>query len=341
MTTKLFTLVLLQLLAWQTPVNALTITGASTEGMRILLLIHSRTGNTLAAAEKIKVGLEHNALSHVDIKRVPSFAWAMPSSQAVAALPIATHEELSSYDHIIFGSPVYFFSPAAAMMEFVQQSMDLWRNETLKGKQVAVFFASNGNGVQAAVETLRTSLRALHMESDTLNNACPIGAADWEAFGRCLSERMTTGSTPTPIELPPAPAPVGNYKPYRIANNLVFINQIALSNGKVLYPGIIGTSVTEEQAKISTHQAMLNVLAVLNQAVNGDLSRVKQVVEISGFFNAQVGYTMHSSLLNEASALAVLFFGSERGSHARAAFGVSSLPLDSPVEIKAIFEIMP
>ncbi len=140
------------------------------------------------------------------------------------------------------------------------------------------------------------------------------------------------------LVLPKAPDPVGSYVPYKKVGNLVFINQVSLVDGKILTPGVIGEKVSEEQAKQATKQAMLNVIAVLNQAVGGDLDKVKQAVQMTGIFNTAKGYTQHANLMNEASALLVDVF-EERGVHTRATFGASSLPIDSPVEIQAIFEV--
>jgi len=140
------------------------------------------------------------------------------------------------------------------------------------------------------------------------------------------------------IKLPEMPNPVGNYKPFTIANNLVYINQIGLKNGQPQYIGTIGKEVSEEQAKENTRTTLLNIIAVLKQACGGDWSKVKQSVQLTGFFNTQSGYKNHSILLNEASDLLVEIFG-EQGKHARAAVGASSLPLDVPVEIQAIFEL--
>ncbi|ARS37812.1 NAD(P)H:quinone oxidoreductase [Pontibacter actiniarum] len=140
------------------------------------------------------------------------------------------------------------------------------------------------------------------------------------------------------LELPELPNPVGNYTPYSRSGNLVFINQVALKEGKVLYPGVIGEDLTIAEAKEATHQTMLNVLAVLREATDGDLSRVKQVVQLTGYLNTPPGYTQHAEVMNVASDLAVAVFG-EKGKHARAAIGASSIPVNSPVEIQAVFEV--
>ena len=140
------------------------------------------------------------------------------------------------------------------------------------------------------------------------------------------------------IVLPEAPKPVGNYVPYTISNHKVYINQVALKEGKILNPGKVGAGVTDEQAKEATYQTMLNVIAVLKEACGGDLNKVKQCVQLTGFFNTTPEYTQHAGIMNSASNLTALVFG-EKGKHARATIGAVSLPINSVVEIQAIFEI--
>lgn len=140
------------------------------------------------------------------------------------------------------------------------------------------------------------------------------------------------------ITLPETPKPVGNYKLYKISGNQVFINQVALKNGKIEHPGKIGTQVTEEQAKEATKQTLLNILSILKEAAGGDLNNVKQAVQLTGFFCTDDNYTRHAVVMNEASNLLVEIFG-ESGMHTRATIGAISLPLASSVEIQAIFEL--
>lgn len=140
------------------------------------------------------------------------------------------------------------------------------------------------------------------------------------------------------IVLPNVPDPVGNYTPFARSGDIVFISQIALKDGKVLYPGRINKDITENEAKEAVKQTMLNVIAVLKSASGGDLNRVKRCVQLTGIFNTPDGYTHHANLMNPASDLTVEIFG-ERGRHARGTFGANSIPLNSVVEIQAVFEI--
>jgi len=140
------------------------------------------------------------------------------------------------------------------------------------------------------------------------------------------------------IELPNVPQPAGNYVPYVRSGNLIFINQVALKDGKIQHPGKLGVDITEEQVKEATRTTLLNVVAVLKDAVNGDLDKVVRCVQLTGIFNTTDTYTQHAQLMNTASDLVGEIFG-DKGKHARATFGASSIPVNSPVEIQAIFEV--
>jgi len=83
---------------------------------------------------------------------------------------------------------------------------------------------------------------------------------------------------------------------------------------------------------------MLNILAVLKEAVDGDLNKVKKCVQLNGIFNAPAQYTDHAKLMNSASDLTVEIFG-EQGKHTRSTLGAASVPGNSAVEIQAIFEV--
>jgi len=138
--------------------------------------------------------------------------------------------------------------------------------------------------------------------------------------------------------LPETPKAIGNYLVAQQSGNLVYINQIALKDGKVLNPGKLGFSLSLTQGKEATQQTILNVLSVLKAHLKGDLSRVNKVVQLTGFFNTSDDFTDHAVVLNEASNILVDFFG-EKGKHARASLGVSSLPMKSSVELQVIFEV--
>jgi len=81
----------------------------------------------------------------------------------------------------------------------------------------------------------------------------------------------------------------------------------------------------------------LNSIGHLKNAVE-NLDKIKSCIKINGYINSVNNFENHPALLNSASDLLVKIFG-EKGKHARAVVGVSSLPLNAALEIETIFEI--
>jgi enamine deaminase RidA (YjgF/YER057c/UK114 family) len=140
------------------------------------------------------------------------------------------------------------------------------------------------------------------------------------------------------LSLPAVPPAVANYVPAVRTGNLVFLaGQIARGpDGKYL-TGKLGRNLTEAEGAAAARQCTLQLLAALRAEV-GDLSRVKRIVRVGGFVNCTDDFTAQSQVVNGASDLLVAALG-ERGRHARAAVGVSSLPAGAPVEIELVAEV--
>lgn len=141
------------------------------------------------------------------------------------------------------------------------------------------------------------------------------------------------------ITLSSPPRPVANYVPWVKTGNLVFVSgQLPVVDGKATVAGILGASVSVEQAQAAARQAGINVITQLNDACGGDLDRVVRVVKIGGFVAATADFTQYPQVMNGASDLMVEVFG-EAGRHARTTVGVPSLPLNVCIEIDAIVEV--
>ena len=141
------------------------------------------------------------------------------------------------------------------------------------------------------------------------------------------------------IELPQAAAPIANYVGYTIAGNLVIISgQISIQEGKPHHVGKLGAGISIAEGREAARLCALNVLAQLRHAAGGDLDRVKRCLRLGGFVNCTPEFTDMPQIVNGASDLMVEVFG-DAGRHARAAVGVSSLPLGVAVEVEALFEI--
>lgn len=141
------------------------------------------------------------------------------------------------------------------------------------------------------------------------------------------------------IELPEAAVPVANYVSYVRSGNQLFVSgQLPVANGKVLYSGQVGTDVSVEDAQAAARQCVLNLIAQVKAACEGDLEKVQRVIKLGGFVSSAAGFTDHAQVINGASDLISELFA-DKGKHARAAVGCSSLPLGAAVEVEGIFEL--
>ena len=137
------------------------------------------------------------------------------------------------------------------------------------------------------------------------------------------------------ISLPIAPEPAGSYVPVVISGNLAFVaGQIPMEGKHVKFTGKVDSiEIGQEAARLCT----INALAQLKASL-GSLDKVKQVIKVTGFVNCEPSFVDHVKVINAASDLLVNIFG-EKGKHGRAAVGVSSLSVDSTVELELIVEV--
>ena len=141
------------------------------------------------------------------------------------------------------------------------------------------------------------------------------------------------------INLPEAPAPVGAYVAFKKADNMLFISgQLPIGiDGKII-KGKIGTDLTLADGQAASRLCVINILAQAKKAMNGDLSKIKSCIKITGFVNSSDNFVDQPKVINPASETLSKVFG-DKGKHARAAVSTNSLPLGAAVEIDAIFEI--
>ena len=135
------------------------------------------------------------------------------------------------------------------------------------------------------------------------------------------------------LELPAAPAAAGNYLPYRIHGDTLYIaGAITMANGELTHTGKVGDVQSVEGGYKAARVCTLNAIAVMKAAL-GDLERVDKILLVSGFVNAVDGFTQAPAVINGASDLLVEIFG-DAGKHARVAVSTSGLPLDTTVEVQ-------
>ena len=141
------------------------------------------------------------------------------------------------------------------------------------------------------------------------------------------------------IELPNAPDPVGAYVAFKKIGNLLFISgQLPISKDGEMIKGKIGAGLDLEDGQRASKLCVINILAQVKKALDGDLNKVKNCIKITGFVNSTDDFKDQPKVINPASETLSTVFG-VNGKHTRAAISTNSLPLGAAVEIDAIFEI--
>ena len=141
------------------------------------------------------------------------------------------------------------------------------------------------------------------------------------------------------IELPEAKAPVGSYVATKIVGKLLYVSgQISIDAKGNLIKGKVGKDLTTDEAYKAAERCGLSIIAQVKNACNGDLSKVKSCVKLTGFVNSIDDYIEQPKVINGASDLISSIFG-EAGMHTRAAVSTNSLPLGVSVEVDGIFEL--
>ena len=141
------------------------------------------------------------------------------------------------------------------------------------------------------------------------------------------------------INLPEAKTPVGNYVATKIAGKLLFISgQISIDENGKLIKGKVGKDLDLNAGYKAAERCGLSILAQVKKACNGDLSKIKSCIKLTGFVNSTDDFSDQPKVINGASDLIALVF-EDKGMHTRAAVSVNSLPLGVSVEVDAIFEL--
>ena len=141
------------------------------------------------------------------------------------------------------------------------------------------------------------------------------------------------------IVLPEAKAPVGNYVATKIIGKFLFISgQISINEEGKLIKGKVGKDLNTDEAYSAAKRCGLSIIAQAKNACNGDLSKIKSCIKLTGFVNSTDNFTEQPKVINGASDLMADIFG-DAGMHTRAAVSTNSLPLGVAVEIDAIFEL--
>lgn len=142
------------------------------------------------------------------------------------------------------------------------------------------------------------------------------------------------------LTLPPAPKPLGVYKPLLIIDNRwVYVSgHGTVQADGTLIRGRVGEMLTLDEGKLAARQVGLAILATLTENL-GSLNRVKKVIKVLGMVNCTSDFERHPYVINGCSELFAAVWGTEDGVGVRSAVGMGSLPDNIPVEIEAMFEL--
>ena len=116
-----------------------------------------------------------------------------------------------------------------------------------------------------------------------------------------------------------------------VQNVLYLSGTVPLRNGQPFRPGLLGRDLTIEEGAEAARQAVLLSLATIRYAL-GDLDRVEQALQLTGFVNSAPGFTDQPRVINGAVDLLVELYG-DRGIPTRAAVGCHGLSRNHSVEL--------
>jgi enamine deaminase RidA (YjgF/YER057c/UK114 family) len=151
------------------------------------------------------------------------------------------------------------------------------------------------------------------------------------------SDRVRLALREAGHELPTPAAALGAYVPAVEAGGLVFTSgQLPMRDGALLATGVVGADVDIDTARSCAARAALNALAAASGAC--DLDDVVRVVKVTGYVASAPGFERQPAVIDGASEVMLAAFG-EDGRHARAAVGVTALPLGAPVEVEVVLQL--
>jgi enamine deaminase RidA (YjgF/YER057c/UK114 family) len=141
------------------------------------------------------------------------------------------------------------------------------------------------------------------------------------------------------LTLPPAPKPLGVYKPFLIVDKFLYVSGhgTVQSDGSLII-GRIGEDLDLEQGKLAAKQVGLAILSTIHTHL-GSFNKIKRVVKVLGMVNATLDFERHPYVINGCSELFAQVWGEENGIGVRSAVGMATLPDNIPVEIEAMFEL--
>ena len=138
--------------------------------------------------------------------------------------------------------------------------------------------------------------------------------------------------------LPPAPKPVGVYKPVLVVDKFLYVSgQGPIQADGTMMKGKVGADLNVAEGKIAARQVGLTMLSTI-KAHFGELKKIKRIVKVLGMVNCTPDFDSHPAVINGFSELMAEVFGEDYGVGVRSAVGMM-LPMNIVVEVEAMFEL--
>jgi len=127
--------------------------------------------------------------------------------------------------------------------------------------------------------------------------------------------------------------------PIRYLNNSFYASgQVARRGETMIATGLVGSEVNMELAQECAWVCGVNVLESVQKEL-GSLDKIEYVARLGIYVASADGFSDQHLVAHGASQVILNVFGDVAGKHSRTAIGVASLPLNSPVEVDAIFVV--
>jgi NAD(P)H dehydrogenase (quinone) len=118
--------------------------------MKVLIVYYSMYGHIQQMAQAIAEGVGQVDGAEAILRRVPETLpdtvleqmGAVEAQKAQAHIPVATVDELTAADAVIFGTPTRFGNMCGQMRQFLDATGQLWAQGSLVGKVGSVFASS-------------------------------------------------------------------------------------------------------------------------------------------------------------------------------------------------------
>jgi enamine deaminase RidA (YjgF/YER057c/UK114 family) len=140
------------------------------------------------------------------------------------------------------------------------------------------------------------------------------------------------------LTLPDVPKPVANYVPFKRDGQVIYLSgQGPRRADGTFLTGKVGRDVSVAEAYEHAKFVGLALLAAAKRAA-GDLDKV-EVLKVLGMVNSTPEFGDQPQVINGCSDLFVAVLG-DRGTHARSAVSMGSLPQGITVEIEAVMRVV-